>query len=65
MVFAVLPNELRVDINEDGFTLLDVLSLCATGQSSKKLDEESTGEKGFGFKAVFGIADQIHVQSGL
>jgi len=65
MVFLVLPNELRVDINEDGFTLEDVLSLCATGQRSKKLDEESTGKKGVGFKSVFGVADRVHVQSGL
>jgi hypothetical protein len=65
MTFTVFPKELRVDINEDGFALLDVLSICDTGQSSKQLDEESTGEKGFGFKAVFGVADQVHVQSGL
>jgi hypothetical protein len=65
MTFTVFPKELRVDINEDGFALLDVLSICDTGQSSKRLDEESTGEKGFGFKAVFGVADQVHVQSGL
>ena len=65
MTFTVFPKELCVDINEDGFALLDVLSICDTGQSSKRLDEESTGEKGFGFKAVFGVADQVHVQSGL
>jgi hypothetical protein len=65
MTFTVFPKELYVDINEDGFALSDVLSICDTGQSSKQLDEESTGEKGFGFKAVFGVADQVHVQSGL
>jgi len=57
MIFTVFPKELRVDINEEGFTLLDVLSICDTGQSSKRLNEKSTGEKGFGFKAVFGVAD--------
>ena len=65
MTFTVFPEELRVDINEDGFALLDVLSICDTGQSSKLLDEDSTGEKGFGFKAVFGVADQVHVHYGL
>jgi hypothetical protein len=65
MTFTVFSKELCVDINEDGFALLDVLSICDTGQSSKQLDEESTGEKGFGFKAVFGVADQVRVQSGL
>lgn len=42
-----------------------MLSICDTGQSSKKLDQESTGEKGIGFKSVFGIADRVHIQSGL
>ncbi|KAF1811695.1 hypothetical protein P152DRAFT_418319 [Eremomyces bilateralis CBS 781.70] len=65
MTFTVFPEELHVGINEIGFHLTDVLSICDTGQSSKKLDEESTGEKGFGFKAVFGVADQVHVQSCL
>jgi hypothetical protein len=45
--------------------LLDVVSICSTGQSSKRLDQDSTGEKGFGFKSVFGIADQVHITSGL
>lgn len=65
ILFTVSPTELTVDLNEDGFTLSDVLSICHTGQSSKELNEESTGEKGFGFKAVFGIADQVHIRSGL
>jgi hypothetical protein len=65
MTFNVYPEELIVDLNEDGFELQDVLSISDTGQSSKKLDEEATGEKGFGFKAVFGIADEVHIQSGL
>ena len=57
--------ELLIDLNEDGFSLSDVLSICSTGRSSKALNEESTGEKGFGFKAVFGIADRVHISSGL
>jgi hypothetical protein len=65
MTFTVCPDEIVVDTNENGFTLLDVLSICDTGQSSKKFDEESTGEKGFGFKAVFGVANSVHIQSGL
>jgi hypothetical protein len=65
MTFTVFPKELRVDVNEDGFALLDVLSTCDTGQSSKQLDEDSTGEKGFGFKACFDVADQVLIQSGL
>lgn len=62
---TVAPTELIVDLNEDGFSVSDVLSICSTGQSSKALNEGSTGEKGFGFKAVFGIADRVHINSGL
>ncbi|OAG34109.1 hypothetical protein AYO21_11750 [Fonsecaea monophora] len=62
---TVNPTELIVDLNEDGFSLSDILSICSTGQSSKALNEESTGEKGFGFKAVFGIAHRVHINSRL
>jgi len=65
MTFRVRGTELVVDLNEDGFNLADVLAICDTGKSSKTRDGESTGEKGFGFKAVFGIASEVHIQSGL
>jgi hypothetical protein len=65
IIFTVSPTELIVDLNEDGFSLSNVLAICSTGQSSKRLDQNSTGEKGFGFKSVFGVADQVHVTSGL
>lgn len=65
MIFRVFSEELWIETNEDGFTLGDVLSICDTGQSSKLHDQNSTGEKGFGFKAVFGIADRVQIQSGL
>ena len=29
------------------------------------LDQEQTGEKGIGFKAVFAVADRVHIQSGI
>ena len=63
--FTVLSDELHVDLNEDGFTLQDTISICSTGESSKKDNLEKIGEKGFGFKSVFGLADQVQVQSGL
>lgn len=65
ITFTVCQTELIVDLNEDGFSLSDVRSICYTGQSSKTLDTESTGEKGFGFKSVFAVADQVRIQSGL
>ncbi|KIW23153.1 uncharacterized protein PV07_11373 [Cladophialophora immunda] len=63
--FTISQRELIVDLNEDGFSLSDVLAICSTGQSSKTHDQNSTGEKGFGFKSVFGVADQVHITSGL
>jgi hypothetical protein len=64
LCFNVHPNELIVDSNEDGFRVVDVRAICATGESSKKDLVGTIGEKGFGFKSVFNIANQVHVQSG-
>lgn len=65
ITFTVSPKELIVDLNEDGFSLSDVVSICSTGQSSKILDQNTTGAKGLGFKSVFGIANQVHITSGV
>lgn len=65
--FEVTPSTLIVETNEDGFTRANIEAICATGKSSKKiLDTDShIGEKGFGFKSVFSVADHVQVQSGL
>jgi hypothetical protein len=61
-----MPEKLIVETNEDGFKRSNVEAICATGKSSKKSTTASKqiGEKGFGFKAVFSIADEVHIQSG-
>ena len=64
ITFRIRPSELIIDSTEDGFTRANVESICSTGESSKTNDADTTGEKGFGFKSVFGIAQQIHIQSG-
>ena len=65
--FIVTPQTFTIETNEDGFNRGNVEAICATGKSSKKgsVTEEYTGEKGFGFKSVFSIADEVRVQSGL
>ncbi|KEF58469.1 uncharacterized protein A1O9_06395 [Exophiala aquamarina CBS 119918] len=63
--FIVSQTELIVDLNEDGFSLLDVLAICSIGESSKTLDQNSTGDKGFGFKSIFGVTDKVHITSGM
>lgn len=65
LTFRVRPDELIVDSNERGFTRANVQAICSTGESSKLQDLDTTGEKGLGFKSNFGIANKIHVQSGL
>ena len=64
MTFRIRPNELVVETNEIGFTRANVQAICATGESSKSQDQNTTGEKGLGFKSVFGIANRVHVRSG-
>ncbi|KIX09215.1 uncharacterized protein Z518_00294 [Rhinocladiella mackenziei CBS 650.93] len=64
ITFRVTPTELVVESNELGFSLMDVESICDTGKSSKIGDADTTGEKGLGFKSVFGIANNVHIQSG-
>jgi hypothetical protein len=56
-----------VETNEDGFTRSNIEAICATGKSSKKALEADNhiGEKGFGFKSVFSIADEVKIQSGI
>jgi hypothetical protein len=65
--FNATPDALIIDTNEDGFTRANIESICATGKSSKKATEadDHIGEKGFGFKSVFSVADEVQVQSGL
>lgn len=66
---TIRGTELKTSYNEKGFTKLDVRSITAIGESTKKslLSEngvKSTGEKGIGFKSVFKIADRVEIRSG-
>jgi len=64
ITFRLRPTELIIESNEKGFSLADVESICDTGKSSKIDNSDTTGEKGLGFKSVFGIADSVHIHSG-
>lgn len=63
LTFALHPDKIVVDSNEDGFEEHDVRSICRTGASTKK-ERGYIGEKGLGFKSVFNIASNVHIQSG-
>lgn len=62
-------NEGRIvlDYNEVGFSPFNVYAITGIGVAAKNLNAERTeiGEKGIGFKSVFGIADRVLIQSGL
>ncbi len=60
-------NQLVVDYNETGFTKDNVRAITAIGESTKKLllsgNDKSIGEKGIGFKSVFGVAKTVEIHS--
>ena len=64
--FILTREHLIIDNNENGFKVANVQALCAISESSKKINagDESIGEKGIGFKSIFAIAQEVHVQSG-
>lgn len=64
LTFEICDDELVVDSNQDDFQIANVEAICSTGESSKEHDSESIGEKGLGFKSVFGVTDRVHIQSG-
>jgi hypothetical protein len=49
--------------NELGFTAKDVRAICDLGASTK-VDSQSIGRKGIGFKSVFMVSDSPHIISG-
>ncbi|KAI0856471.1 hypothetical protein F4860DRAFT_518768 [Xylaria cubensis] len=56
-------NRLRVDYNEDGFTMGDVEALCRIKKSTKVTTESKIGEKGIGFKSVFRMTNVVSIHS--
>jgi hypothetical protein len=67
LTFRVTPSEFIVETNEEGFKRANVEAICATGRSSKKASaaDKHIGEKGFGFKSVFSVADEVRIQSDI
>lgn len=60
-------DKIVVSYNECGFTKQNVRAITAIGESTKKLlldgTDYSIGEKGVGFKSVFGIAQSVEIHS--
>ena len=64
---SINGSTLTVSYNECGFTKDNVRAITAIGESTKKLllsgDDRSIGEKGVGFKSVFGVAESVEIHS--
>lgn len=56
-----------LEYNEDGFTPFNVFAITGIAEEAKNIstDKIEIGEKGIGFKSVFGIAESVLVQSGM
>lgn len=63
LTFDVYPDKIIVDSNEDGFEENNVRAICRVGHSTKKEQQGYVGEKGIGFKSVFKVACDVHIQS--
>lgn len=66
VTISLYPDKVLIETNETGFTIANVKAICDTGESSKKssAEDKSIGEKGYGFKSVFGVAYKARIQSG-
>lgn len=57
---------ITVTYNEKGFTKQNVRAITAIGESTKKKllnNQHNIGEKGIGFKSVFGVAESVEIHS--
>lgn len=64
--FDFNKGEIVLEYNETGFRPFDVFSITGIAEKAKNISPEKIeiGEKGIGFKSVFGVADRVLVQSG-
>ena len=64
--YTTEPGEIILTYNETGFTPENVFSITGIAEASKNISavKVEIGEKGIGFKSVFGIADKVRIESG-
>lgn len=58
---------ITLEYNEIGFSPENVFAITGIAEAAKNIspDRIEIGEKGIGFKSVFGIADEVWIQSGM
>lgn len=66
MRFDFNRDEITLTYNEVGFTPFNVFAITGIAEAAKNISEGKTeiGEKGIGFKSVFGVADHVRIRSG-
>ena len=66
-IYDPLPGKIILTYNEAGFTPFNVFSITGIAEESKNIsaDKVEIGEKGIGFKSVFGVADRVRIESGM
>lgn len=65
--YNISPGEIILKYNEKGFAPKDVFAITGIAENSKNISADKTeiGEKGIGFKSVFGVADKVRIESGM
>ena len=65
--FDPLNSRIILTYNEKGFTPFNVFAITGIAEAAKNIsaDKVEIGEKGIGFKSVFGVASKVLIQSGL
>lgn len=66
MRFDFDKDEIILAYNEVGFTPFNVFAITGIAEAAKNISSEKNqiGEKGIGFKSVFGVANRVWIRSG-
>lgn len=66
-VYDPAPGKIILTYNERGFKPVNVFTITGIAEESKNISADKTeiGEKGIGFKSVFGVARKVHIESGM
>ena len=66
MHFDFNQNEITLTYNEVGFTPFNVFAITGIAEAAKNISaaKNEIGEKGIGFKSVFGVAKKVLIRSG-
>lgn len=66
MRFDFENDEIILTYNEVGFTPFNVFAITGIAEAAKNISSEKNqiGEKGIGFKSVFGVAEKVWIKSG-